>query len=232
MYKDFISQGIKILENDSKLSLCAFSFQYVTDEIKSKANFGYGEGIVPADIYLKKLYIHAGACIFRKVYSIQQCNYMKNIGYFDDNNIVIANLNFGSMYYIDRVVYCYRQTGLSIWTSINLLEQNVINAIDYNVNLLYCSKYPNEIKQRHLSSLYFVFKNRKRIYHSLGKDKADKYVDMAKDIPDSLVYKIMIFNQLTKQEKITIKRFVTIPLLKRIRSYCGNIYSNLFYKDR
>lgn len=229
--KDFIAEGVKILEGDKSLSVCALAFQFVTDRECKKSSINIPEGKISACVYLLGAYTPAGACLLRRVYSPNQIEYMKHIGYFDDNNIVIANLNFGDMFFIDRVIYSYRQTGVSIWTSITLFERNTINALDYDINIKYGNKYPNEIKQRHLRSLNYVYNNRKDFLNMLGKEKAEKYLSMVKAIPDSMFYKIINYDQLTIEEKKSIKLFLYIPVTKKIKSFSARIYRKIFRKE-
>lgn len=226
--KDWISSALNVMENDENVSVCAFNFQFVTDEICKENKLSLSEGKIPACVYLPCKYTHAGACLLRLVYKKEQIPYFKQIGYFDDNNIVISNLNYGDLYFINKTIYSYRQTGKSIWTSISEYEQNVINAIDYDINLKYGSKYPEEIKQRHFNGLYFIWKNRNKIYSELGKEKFDKYISMSKNIENSLFYKTMTFEALSEPEQNEIKNFFHIPLIQKIKTLLKKILKKIY----
>lgn len=228
---EFISEGITKLEAEKTLSVCAFGFQYVTDGICEKCESNMHQGTISAEEYLLRAYTHAGACLLRNVYSPEYIEIMKSLGYFDDNNIVIANLNFGDLFFIDRVIYSYRQTGKSIWTSISLFEQKVINAFDYDINIKYGSKYPNEIKQRHFGALRHVYIRRKSFLRLLGKEKAEKYLSMAELLPDSMFMKLIRFDHLTIQEKKNTKRFIYVPITRRIRNIGVRIYRKILRKN-
>lgn len=226
--KDWISDALKIMENDKSISVCAFNFQFVTDGICKENNLSLPEGKISACVYLRGKYTPAGACLLRQVYKKDQISDFKQTGYFDDNNIVISNLNNGDLYYINKVIYSYRQTGVSVWTGISEYEQNVINAIDYDINLKYGDKYPKEIKQRHFNGLYFIWKNRNKIYSELEKEKLDKYVSMSKNIEKSLFYKIMIFDTLPEPEQNEIKDFFHISLTQKIKTLLKKILKKIY----
>lgn len=226
--KEWITSALNVMENDKSVSVCAFNFQFVTDGICEENKLSLSEGKIPACAYLPCKYTHAGACLLRLVYKREQISDFKQTGYFDDNNIVISNLNNGDLYYINKVIYSYRQTGKSIWTSISEYEQNVINAIDYDINLKYGSKYPEEIKQRHFNGLYFIWKNRNKIYSELGKEKFDKYVSMSKNIENSLFYKIINFDTLPEPEQKEIKDFFHISQTHKIKTLLKKILIKIY----
>ncbi len=142
---------------------------------------------------------------------------MQETGYFDDQNITIANLNFGEMYFVPKVIYSYRQTGESVWTGISEYERNVINALDYDINLRYAPKYSKEIKQRHFGALEYVYCHRHNFYSVLGSEKADKYLSMAKSIEDSMFCNIINFDTLSVPAQKNIKNFFKPRLLSRIK---------------
>ena len=89
---EFVKEAVEIFEKDQEISIIAYGFKYVT-------NGTYGEEfILPADVanmrvdktmYLEKLYLHAGGCVHRKAFGKERIDYIKKLGYFDDNNIVI-----------------------------------------------------------------------------------------------------------------------------------------------
>lgn len=226
--KEWISSALNVMENDKSVSVCAFNFQFVTDGICKENKLSLSEGKIPACVYLPCKYTHAGACLLRLVYKREQISDFKQTGHFDDNNIVISNLNYGDLYFINKTIYSYRQTGKSIWTSISEYEQNAINAVDYDINLKYGNKYPEEIKQRHFNGLYFIWKNRNKIYPELGKEKFDKYVLMSKNLENSLFYKIMTFEDLSEPEQNEIKNFFHIPLIQKIKTFLKKILKRIY----
>ncbi len=226
--KNWIFSALNVMENDKSISVCAFNFQFVTDGICKENKLSLSEGKIPACVYLQSKYTHAGACLLRLVYKKEQIPYFKQIGFFDDNNIVISNLNYGDLYFINKTIYSYRQTGISIWTSISEYEQNVINAIDYDINLKYGSKYPEEIKERHFNGLYFIWKNRSKIYSELGKEKFEKYVSMSKNIENSLFHKITTFDTLPEPEQKEIKNFFHISLAQKIKTLLKKILKKIY----
>ena len=206
--KTFISTAIEVMEKKRKVSVCAFNFEYAEPNGIKINECPLKRGRLSAKTYLKSIYLPAGSAVLRNVFDKNKIEFMRKTGYFDDQNITIANLNCGEMYFIPKVIYSYRQTGESVWTGISEYERNVINALDYDVNLRYAPKYSKEIKQRHFGALEYVWQNRNNFYSDLGRDKADKYLSMAKSLKNSMFADIINFDTLGVPHKKASKTFL------------------------
>lgn len=215
--KTFISDAIEVMKKNPKISVCAFNFQYAEPNGIKINECSFKRGRLSAKAYLRHMYLHAGSSVLRNVFDKKKIEAMQKTGYFDDQNITIANLNFGEMYFIPKVVYAYRQTGESVWTGISEYERNVINALDYDVNLRYAPKYSKEIKQRHFGALEYVYCHRHNFYSVLGSEKADKYLSMAKSLKNSMFVDIIKFDTLSVPAQKSIENFFKPQPLSRIK---------------
>ncbi|MGP1459018.1 MAG: glycosyltransferase family 2 protein [Treponema sp.] len=215
--KTFISDAIEVMEKNRKISVCAFNFQYAEPNGIKINECLLKCGLLSAKTYLRNIYLHAGACVFKNVFDKKKIEFMRKTGYFDDQNITIANLNCGEMYFIPKVIYSYRQTGESVWTGISEYERNVINALDYDVNLRYAPKYSKEIKQKSFGALDYVWQNRNNFYSDLGNDKADKYLSMAKSLENSMFAAIINFDTLDVSAQKNIENFFKPRFLSRMK---------------
>ena len=215
--KTFISDAIEVMEKNRKISVCAFNFQYAEPNGIKINECPLKRGRISAKTYLKSIYLPAGSAVLRNVFDKKKIEFMRKTGYFDDQNITIANLNCGEMYFIPKVIYSYRQTGESVWTGISEYERNVINALDYDVNLRYAPKYSKEIKQKSFGALEYVWKNRNNFYSDLCNDKADKYLSMAKSLKNSMFADIINFDTLSVPAQKSIENFFKPRFLSRIK---------------
>lgn len=195
----FIKESIEIFTQDSSISVIAFGFQYITDNVFEKTVVlpkRMDHKRIDKKEYLKKYYIHSGGCVYKKNFEKKRLNYLKELGYFDDNNIVINSLNYGEMYSISRPIYAYRQTGQSIYTSMNALEQAVLNVQGMDVDSkLLNEHYRKIILQRYISSFIFMYRSRKKIAMVLGDDKYNKYQQGCSTIKPSICLDILNYSK-------------------------------------
>lgn len=203
---DFINEAIRKFDENRELSVVAFNYQLFYPDgkthiatpirkISSNVDTGY---------YLKYFYTHAGACVFRRDVFLRK-NYqdIKKVGYFDDNDIVLIALKYGQMFYINKTVYSYRQTGNSVWTTRSLCEQNFLNSLGYDEEVLIAPEYKKYLIRRYYDAMYYVWKNR----YKISRDMVDKYLGLSKSIKNSLVYKIINYNDLHFSEKLGLQFF-------------------------
>ncbi len=122
--------------------------------------------------YWPNLYFPNFSFVFRNIFK-QNFPAFCNQNYFDDNLITFYMLGFGSIFYIDQSMSCYRQVKNSIWNNKSEMEQQILNLIDYDIELQIYPKYKNLSMLRHLGNYKFLYKNKARIM----LDLIDKYLD-------------------------------------------------------
>lgn len=218
--KGFIKDALKIFDEDKGVSVVAFGYKYFT-------NGAYGKEIIlPAGArghvdkrsYLRSFYLHAGACVHRLCWGKDKLNYIRKIGYFDDNNIVINSLNCGEMYAFDRPIYAYRQTGVSVYTSMNAVEQALLNVQGFDVDKhLIDESYYADLIQRNATCILTVYIWNKRLKELLGKERYDRYLNSCQSANDSLLYKLMKYDYLHQDTKREVTSLINKLVLKHLK---------------
>lgn len=200
----FIKEATEIFNKNEKISVVAFGFKYVKDgifeepmllpnELKNKQ--------VDKKKYLEHFYLPAGGCVHRRCFGKERIEYIKRLGYYDDNNIVINSLNYGEMFAVNRVIYAYRQTGESVYTSMNKLEQAVLNVQGMDVDIkLVDNELRENIIQRYSSSILLMFIWRKQILNILGYDKQKQYSKGCLTLTPSICYDILNYMSIDRNK--------------------------------
>lgn len=187
--KSFAEDAIKVFDNNPETSVVGFGYKFYTDGIYSK------DYVLPAGVrghvdkktYLKSSYLHAGACVHKLCYGKERIEYIKEIGYFDDNDIVINSLNYGEMYSIPKAVYAYRQTGQSVYTSMEEIEQSVLNVQGMDVDFqLLDQSFHSDLFYRNAYSIITLYLYRKKIQELLSKEKINLYLQGVQTWNDSV----------------------------------------------
>lgn len=218
--KSFIKDALKIFNEDKGVSVVAFGYKYFTSGVYGKDIIlpARARGHVDKRSYLRSFYLPAGACVHRLCWGKDRINYIKKIGYFDDNNIVINSLNFGEMYAFDRPIYSYRQTGVSVYTSMNAVEQAVLNVQGFDVDKhLIDESYYVDLLQRNATCILTVYVWNKRLKELLGKETYDRYLNSCQSANDSLLYKLMKYDYLHQDTKREVTSLINKLVLKHLK---------------
>lgn len=202
--KTFAKEAIHIMDSDNNISVCAFNFVWVSDDDIKLQYVSLPEGKSSGKKYLLTTYIHVAACVFRNILGKKKLELIKDTKYFDDQDITIAHLDYGDIYYIPKVSFAYRQTGLSIWTSMTSYEKYILDAFHYDIMIRYSDKHAESIRKRYFSTLKFIWEERGKIYEELGIEKAEEYISSSRRI-NGLFYRIINFDELSNAEKLFIK---------------------------
>lgn len=200
----FVKEAIEIFKANDNVSIVMFGHR----EFK---NGFWGEectfpkenlnGIVKKEKYLEKYYIHSGACVYKKNFDNLRVNYISNLGYYDDNDIVINNLNYGDIYSIKKIIYAYRQTGDGIFTSMNFLEKALLNVKGFDVdNKLIDNRYEKFLIKRNSISILTAFIWKNYFPKILGDNKYNKYINSI-TINDFLSYSITNYNDICNSDR-------------------------------
>ena len=203
--KTFVKEAINIFKNNENTEVCTFNFKYLhTDNSQEIFKQSIKEGFIDVKEYISKgAYTHSGACIFKNILNKEKLELLNKINNFDDNAITIYFLQFGDIYYFDKPVYVYRQTNNSLWNSVNNIEQDLLNAIDYK---LICESAPNlkkEIAKRQYNAIKKVYKNKKYLKTKLG-NKYNNYLAKVKQNNDEFLVDMLTWNDLNLRKKFEL----------------------------
>lgn len=199
----FLVDAVSVFAENPDVSVIAFGYKFFQE-----GNFGkditlpIGRNLcVDKVIFLKKYYIHAGGCVYRKNFGQDRIDFIKEIGFFDDNNIVINSLNYGKIYSIPKAIYAYRQTGSSVFTSMDFLEQAALNVQGLDVDTLLMDKsYYNSIIERYSASVITLYIWRDKVNKVLTNEKVIRYLDGVEHLEESVFRAIVTGNT---DEKLT-----------------------------
>lgn len=189
----FLTDAIGVFEKDPKLSVVGFGYCFYKDGAYGESftlPAGENERRVDTKTYLRSWYLHAGACVHKKCFDKERIEYIKQIGYFDDNDIVINSLCFGEMYAINRPIYAYRQTGTSVYTSMDQIEQIVLNVQGYDVDCAIAPQYKEDLLYRNAYNILMIYFKRKNLQRILGQ-KCEEFVRASESLDDSLLLAMM-----------------------------------------
>lgn len=224
--KSFVKNAVRIFEQFEDISIVAFGYKYDIDGVLEQEitlPMEKSNQRVDKKTFLKNYYLPAGGCVHRKCFDNTRIKYIKQIGYFDDNNIVINSLNYGEMFAINKGVYAYRQTGQSVYTSMNKLEQAVLNVQGMDVDLrLIDDKLKQEIIERYSSALILMYIWKKQIQSLLGEKKCDRYEKGCATLQPSYCYELLKCNISRNENKKLyqiIKQTMKIKKIYTLKQY-------------
>ena len=190
----FVQEAMKAFAENDDISIVSFGFGYYKDGalLNSVLLPVDGNQRINTVTYLEKWYIHSGACVYRKSWGSDRTSYLKEIGSFDDNDIVLNSFNYGNMYYINKMIYAYRQTGESVYTSMDLLGKFMLNAYAYDLErCMIGQKYHRILLYRFRSSVLGLYVWRKKIHQLMSREKTDYYLAQTSELPDSITHRIL-----------------------------------------
>ncbi len=170
------------------------------------------------------LYFSSDTLVFRNVFKNGVPEKI-HPAYFDDNMIIFCLLEYGNLYYLPEAMVNYRQVGNSSWNSVDELEKNIINLIDWNVEYLINSSYEKESTIRHMYNLIYIWRNAKDI----PSDMRDKYAEqMSRDHLDR-AREWVFFDEQPVGKKFSMTLWLVPNLISfvfnKVRKMLNNKYS-------
>lgn len=210
----FVAEALKIYEQHPELSVVAFGYKTIVDNVETGSFVLPREGIIPKGEYLRSMYTTVCACVLRFVRDQERMDYINSMGYYDDNIIVANNLYYGELYAVPRAIYGYRQNSNSITTSMREVDTMAHNSqgFDIDVKLVREENKP-DVLRRYAFSILGIYTRKTKLRQYIGDARYEMYVSECREIPDSLTYKILVWKQLDRQTRREVRRTV-FPLLK------------------
>lgn len=216
---NFMCEALERFKQNDKLIACAFNFEYFYPRDNSVKVFEQNLQIGIIDInngYIPCGYIHCGAIVFKNIFDEDKIALCKESRNFDDNLITIYLFQFGEVYFINKPIYTYRQTDKSIYNSMSEYEQYLLNAMDYEIISFVAPKFKKALAKRQFSAIRQVFKNKKRAFELLGKEKFDQYVKENAEIKNDFISNLLLWNKLSFLQKLkTIMKYKKIINLSK-----------------
>lgn len=217
----FVLEAIDVLNQNDDVSVVSFGYSEFRDGTFEKETLlppGVGPR-VDTKLYIRDFYLHIGAGVHRLRWGQDRIDFLKKLESFDDNSIMMNSLNYGDMYYINRSVYAYRQTGESVYTSMQSLEKAALNTLGCDIQKLIIDQ-SGELNERCKRAILIVYTGRNKIQSVLGDSKYNQYIEECKNIddviPDAISYKLLAYDRLGKSEQKEIKKLVLRAFLQAI----------------
>ena len=208
----FVMEAVRVFRNHPDVSAAGFGFSYFREGKREEDRMlpFEGECIIGTEDYLKNFYLHSGACVHRIIWDQKRIDEIQRVGSFDDNDIMINSLNYGKMYYINRAVYAYRQTGGSVFNSMDRMERILLNVQGYDIEKkLLKEDYHEALMHRYAEPLLKMFFLRDRIRKELTEDKLFRYEQASSSDKDSVLYKLLNYGDVTQAEKRSVVKLIS-----------------------
>lgn len=164
--KHKLQKQVTVLDNpqNSDCIACAHnSWLYWNEKKKYLINEYKKEFKVDGRTYWRDtMYFLSNTVMFRNVFA-KGIPSKINPNYYDDNIIIYCLLEYGKIIYIPDVMVNYRQLENSSWNSTSDVEKNLINLMDWDVEMQINPAYQKESVTRHIYDIFFVWKERNHI---------------------------------------------------------------------
>lgn len=215
---DFLTEALAVFAENPAVSVVGFGYQRVTDGVAGEPHTlpaGMDHRPVDTAEYLNRYYLPAGACVHRIAWGQDRIEYIRNIGFFDDNDILINSLNFGELYAINRAIYAYRQTGESVYTSMSVVEQAVLNVQGMDADMkLMDRQYRDALLRRNEVQILILYIWKGRLKAVLGQEKFQQYSEGCARIPGSMAYTMLNYRAAPRKERAAVRK-VVFPIMGR-----------------
>ncbi len=190
-YEYKLQKQVEILDSKSNQDCIACCHNidklFIDGTRKSMLSFRFKEGKYNSKKYWDKLYFHTDTALIRSEV-ISTIDKERLINNFNDSMIMFCTIQQGLLYYIPESWTVYLQTGDGIWTSGNIVINQIRNMFLHD----FCNQInPNLKKQtshRFSEAWAFLLKMRK----SIEPDELREYVIEAKD--KNLIYSSLWLN--------------------------------------
>ena len=216
----FVKESLEIFKKHPDISVVSYGYsEYINGVYGKEVSLTKDDSgnIINTYDYIKNYYIHAGACVFKKAFKCDRLEMLKCIGYFDDNDILINNLCYGNIFAMKKNVYAYRQTGISVYTSMKCLEKGILNVQGYDVDCNIAPKFINELKHRNRKALIYTYIKRKKIKLLLG-NKWSTYLEASQTIPNGLIVRLLNYDSLEIVQKRQLNFFMLKFMVRNLKT--------------
>lgn len=208
---DFLSSALDVLESRPEVSVVGFdTWMYRDGQPERRKPGGSGKPVsVSRSRYLRWQYTHAGACVFRRTGSADRLAFLRELGSFDDNDIVLNALSFGEIVRIHRPVYAYRQAEGSVYTEMNPAERASLNVWGMGVACRIMGLgWEREIMARYATAVWMAWFLRDSLPGALDPGKYQSYLDICRRADFAEGEKLLRYPELDAAGKREIRKWV------------------------
>lgn len=201
---------IDILDKNKECSVCLSNYNdYYEDKDETVEGSDIDHnGVLDPGVYWKNYYVHAATGIYRNIFTDE---WSEKWGHrpFDDNLIVFNQLKYGMIYFIPDRTLNYRQNQTP-WKEKNRLEQELINLVDYDIEIQINPTFSRSSLCRHYRDLFRIHINRRKLIEYIGTEYEEYVSTMHGKIALSYIH----WSHLKISEKIyNMIRFILFSLV-------------------
>ena len=217
----FLFDALAVLNTRDDISVVAFNYKEYTDG-KSGSVKGIpsvlDNSVIPKTEYIKNYYTHAGACVYRRQKALDAYESARRTGYYDDNDIVIHSLCYGDMFFINKCIYAYRQTQGSVFNSMDMLEQDVLNTLGMDAEMsMTGGLFDSALVYRYSDPLLALYRNRYSVSDKLDKVKVERYIKGSKSLERSACRVLLDYRSSDASERAYIKSLIrSVPFRRAL----------------
>lgn len=188
----FAAEALALYQAHPETAVVAFGYETFTDSTGVLERHHLPAGPIDTKTYLSTgMFTHGGACVMKSFMSADYRQFLHRLGYYDDNNIITANLAFGTMYASETIIYAYRQSENSTIHSMNYAEVAVLNAQSYDVDVQLLPTEADALLLRYSTAILNTYFLRHRLPKLLGQDKYSIYLHGCSQLKNSLSYLLL-----------------------------------------
>ena len=204
----FVKNALNIFENDLTLSAVMFSYAKDCNRVLESIDTGIEAGKLNKREYIRNHYTHAGACVYKTIRERSFCKRLNSSVCYDDNDILLYHLCFGEAYYVDKIVYAYRQMENSLWNSLSRPQQGLLNTLGADSEAFLCSEFKNDIYYRYRTDVLFSYFRKNYLERVVGNSFFNKYRELS--LKGKLLMGMYVTGVLPKEEYGDVEKIIDI----------------------
>ncbi|WP_187119296.1 glycosyltransferase family 2 protein [Clostridium polynesiense] len=202
-----IKRQVQILDKPENIDCSCVAHNILANDLSEKRKYPLmenrlREGRVDSRKYWKELYFHTNTILFRSICKEKMLD-EKYRDYLNDNFITYIILQYGKIYYLDKLWAQYNLTGEGLWTGKKRVYGCFRNMILYDLEININKMLKKEAFIRHLYDFRYIFKN-------YSQEDKDSVAVLVQNIPSELFHFTWLLykfgGELDSQERVEKKR--------------------------
>jgi len=204
--RTFVGEALRVYEANPDVAVVMFNYCMVYSGGAQETAPSMKEGIVDSRRYIREYYKPAGSCLLKRPRTSDFFVPLEDALYYDDSDIVIYHLCFGKLYYIDQVIYSYRQRESSIWHDMNRAQQGALNMLGADNEAFLAPIYRDEIYYRYRRDIFYAWFRRFCPDQYMGRSFYERYLGLCRN--EYISKTLLVFQESTVEEKRKLEEII------------------------
>lgn len=214
-YKNFASDAVSIMENNSSVCTVLFDFEYrFPDRTEKSCYKDVQEGVIDKSEFFSNNYAHSGTMMFRNKLTKKNIEILTSVPFVIDNTIVPFMFKFGEVYYLPKVAYSYRVSGGN-WNKRTSADKAVFTVLIDGIIAKIAPEFQIAFRKRIRSAYTYVFDNKNVLKKNMTDKLFDEYSCIAYKYDSNFTYKCLNWVKLSFFDRWSLKRYYKKRLLKK-----------------